>query len=193
MFFKACAVKIFNNKLAKHCKALQCHCIFVFLKNIIFTCCLYIRKFFLEPRGNACQTEPSLRINMGAASQTMACKLRWPNQNLLYRTRVKISLQNKPSPPLPLWSNKPNQTYCLKPRGAACRTKPSFSDQEDNQKAKLPIQICKIAEAKILVHEGVYCIVDFGIGLSYRPARLHQLAAATTTLCQSRLYPIVRD
>ncbi len=32
-------------------------------------------------------------------------------------------------------------------------------------------------------------IVDYGIGLSYRHARLHRLAAGTTTLCQSQLYP----
>ncbi len=37
-------------------------------------------------------------------------------------------------------------------------------------------------------------IVDSDIGLSYRPARLHiGWRAGTTALCQSRLYPPVRD
>jgi hypothetical protein len=37
-------------------------------------------------------------------------------------------------------------------------------------------------------------IIDSGMGLlSYRPARLHRLAAGTTTLCLSRLYPQVKD
>jgi hypothetical protein len=36
--------------------------------------------------------------------------------------------------------------------------------------------------------------VDYGIGLPYRPVRLHRLAVrGTTILCQSRLYPPIRD
>ncbi len=48
-----------------------------------FSCALLYSvriKFFLEPRGDACHTKPSLCNLMGAASQTMAWKLRWPNQ-----------------------------------------------------------------------------------------------------------------
>ncbi len=36
--------------------------------------------------------------------------------------------------------------------------------------------------------------VDYGIGLSYRPARLHiDWQAGTTTLCRSQLYPPFRE
>ncbi len=35
--------------------------------------------------------------------------------------------------------------------------------------------------------------VNSGIGLSYRPARLHWLADCATNLCRSQLYPPVRD
>ncbi len=36
--------------------------------------------------------------------------------------------------------------------------------------------------------------VNSGIGLSYRPARLHRLAGlCMTTLCRSQLYPSIRD
>jgi hypothetical protein len=35
--------------------------------------------------------------------------------------------------------------------------------------------------------------VDYGIGLSYRPVRLHKWRAGTTALCHSRPYPPARD
>jgi hypothetical protein len=34
---------------------------------------------------------------------------------------------------------------------------------------------------------------DYGIGLSYRPVRLHRLPDQYDNLCHSRLYPTVRD
>ncbi len=42
---------------------------------------------------------------------------------------------------------------------------------------------------------GRHPVVASGIGLSYRPTRLHRLAwqAGTTTLCRSQLYPPFRD
>jgi len=42
--------------------------------------------------------------------------------------------------------------------------------------------------AKLLVPEWED-IVDSGIGLSYRPARLHRLSGRYVNLCQTRLYP----
>jgi hypothetical protein len=35
--------------------------------------------------------------------------------------------------------------------------------------------------------------VEYGIGLSYRPARLSRLAVSYDTLCHGRLYPPVQD
>ncbi len=72
-------------------------------------------------------------------------------------------------------------------------------------KLRLVLQLEEYAVTKFIVPDWGDK-VDSGMGLSYRPARLHRLAgrydnpmpyvawrAGTTTLCRSQLYPLGRD
>ncbi len=107
----------------------------------LFLLCSYMYsvriKFFLEPRGDACHTKPSLCIRMGAASHTMAWKLRWPNQTFsIAPTLTEACRDQTVSTASPLKQKAKPNIYSETTWGA-CRTKPSFSNQEDNHKEKM--------------------------------------------------------
>ncbi len=62
---------------------------------------------------------------------------------------------------------------------------------EQNSHTDKSVQIDN-TEAQFIVHNWVDKI-DYGIGLTYRPVRVHGWRAGTTTLCHSRFYPPVMD